>query len=162
MIPRYAVLSGRIRRDVADLGRVVDRVERALDLSRRQPPEREFLLDSVALNLHDFYTGLERILAHVASTLDQGAPGGPDWHRELLRQMTTEIPGYRPRVLQVETAASIEEFLRFRHVVRHVYAFQLEPERVERLAARLRPAFGDVRRDLWAFAASLDSLAEAE
>lgn len=159
MIQRYAVLSGRIRQDVGELGRVVDRAERALELSRRHPDQRDVLLDAVALNLHDFYNGLERILAYIASTLDQGAPTGSDWHRELLRQMTAEIPGHRPPVLEVKTAASVHEFLRFRHVVRHTYAFALEPERVERLAARLRPAFHDVSSDLQAFAVFLDELA---
>jgi hypothetical protein len=159
MIGRYAVLASRIRQDVAELERVVERVERALQARQHHPAERDLFLDSAALNLHDFYSGLERIFSHIASSVDQSTPAGPDWHRELLRQMTVEIPGLRPRVLAPEAATNVDEFLRFRHVVRNVYTFELDPERVESVASRLRPTFRDVRSALLAFAASLEGLA---
>jgi hypothetical protein len=73
--------------------------------------------------------------------------------------MTVEIPGLRPRVLSAEVTAAVDEFLRFRHVVRHLYAFDLDPERVERLAGHLRPTFLAVRDDLIAFAMMLENLA---
>jgi ribonuclease HepT-like protein len=161
MIGRYAVLAGRIRQDLAEVERVADRVERAIQARRQPAAESDLLLDSAALNLHDFYTGLERIFLHIASGVDQSAPSGPDWHRELLRQMSVDAPGLRPAVLSSATAGAIDEYLRFRHVVRHVYAFQLEPERVERLAHRLRPTVRDVAADLGAFAAWLEGLAHA-
>jgi hypothetical protein len=156
---RFAVLAGRTRQDVAALERVVERVERAVRARRLETAEPDLLLDSAALNLHDFYSGLERIFTHVASTVDQSVPTGPDWHRELLRQMTIEIPGLRPPVLALGVADQVDEYLRFRHVVRHVYAFALEPERVERLASRLPATFRDVREGLMAFASVLDDIA---
>lgn len=160
MIPRHALLASSIRQDLGDLGRVVERVERAAQGRRQENAEADLLLDSAALNLHDFYSALERIFTQIASTLDQSTPAGPDWHRELLRQMTLEIPGLRPPVLSLASIAAIDEYLRFRHVVRHNYAFQLEPNRVESLAAHLRPVFHDVSNDLEAFAAFLDALAD--
>jgi hypothetical protein len=48
------------------------------------------------------------------------------------------------------------------HVVRHVYAFELDAERVERLASRLQPTFGDAKAALIAFAAFLEGLAHVE
>jgi hypothetical protein len=159
VIGRYAVLAGRVRQELSELERVVDRVERAMQARHTAATERDLLLDAAALNLHDVYSGLERIFAHIASDVDQSVPSGPDWHRELLRQMTVDLPGLRPRVLTVEMAASVEEYLRFRHVVRHVYAFELDPERVERLAGRLRPTFHTVSTTLVAFTAFLDGLA---
>ena len=159
MIGRYAVLAGRIRQDLHELERVVTRVERAVQ-ARHRSADEDLFLDSAALNLHDFYTGLERILTHIASTVDQSVPSGSDWHRELLRQMTVEIAGLRPQVLPVDVAADVDEYLRFRHVVRHIYAFELEPERVERLASRLRPTFRDVETALMRFAAFLERLAD--
>ena len=156
---RFAVLAGRIRQDVAVLELVVVRVERAVQARDQHSVEQDLLLDAVALNLHDFYSGLERIFAHIASSIDQSVPTGPEWHRELLRQMTIELPGLRPAVLTSELAAEIDEFLRFRHVVRHNYAFALEPERVERLASRLRPLYRDVSVALLTFASLLERLA---
>lgn len=160
MIGRYAVLAGRIRQDLSELERVVERVERAA-AARRQHRAEDLFLDSAALNLHAFYTGLERIFTHIASSLDRSVPAGSDSHRALLRQMAVELPGIRPAVIADATADAVDEYLRFRHVVRHVYAFQLEPERVERLADRLRPTFRDAAAELGAFATWLETLAQA-
>lgn len=159
MTGRYAVLAGRIRQDVAEIERVVERVERAVQALRRQTAEQDLLLDSVTLNLRGFSTCLERIFAHIASRVDQSSPAGPDWHRELLRQMTVDVPGLRPPVLTAAMAADADEFLRFRHVVRHIYAFALDPEQVERLASRLPATFREIRTALLAHATLLEGLA---
>jgi ribonuclease HepT-like protein len=154
----YAVLAGRIRQDIAELDRVVARVERPVEPRRQHAADLDLLLDAAALILHDFYTGLERIFSHIATDVEQSPPTGPDWHRERLRQMTVDVPGLRPAVLTSATAGAVDEFLRFRHIVRHIYAFQLDPARVKQLAGQLRPTFAAVTADLTAFAAFLDGL----
>jgi hypothetical protein len=159
MIGRYAVLSSRIRQDVADLERVVVRVERAIRARHQLPQDADLFIDSVALNLHDFYTGLERLFEQIATGVDQSVPSGPDWHRDLLRQMTLPIPGLRPWVIDDQTAVDVDEYLRFRHVVRHRYAFELDPERVEYLAGLLRPTYQNVSATLIALAVFLEGLA---
>lgn len=156
MIARHAVRASRIRQALGDLGRVLERVERAARAGRQENAEADLLLDSAALNLHGFSSAPERTFTQIASTLDQNAPAGPDWQRDLPRQMTIEGPGLRPRALSPDTAAAIDEFLRFRHVVRRHYASRLEPERVESLAARLRQTFRDVGNGREAFASFLD------
>jgi len=69
----------------------------------------------VALNLHSFYSALERVFELIALELDGGALGGENWHTELLRQMSTDVPGVRPPVLQPDTAAGLDEYRKFRH-----------------------------------------------
>lgn len=160
MIPRHALLASRIRQELGQLDRVVERVEEVARARKRQGAEPDYLLDSEALNLHGFDAGLERIFTQIASSFDQSTPAGADSHRELLRQMTVEIPNLRPPVLSPEVAGKVDEFLRFRHVVRYNYAFQLDPDRVETLAARLHPTYREVKRDLEEFAAFLDRLAD--
>ena len=160
MIGRYAVLASRIRQDLVELERVTQRVHRAMQAARRDSPDRGLFVDSVALNLHDFYTGLERIFEQIASVVDQSVPAAHDWHRELLRQMVIGIPGLRPHVISAETAAVVDEYRRFRHVVRNVYAFELDPERVERLGDAVGPAFERISGELLAFAAFVEGLAD--
>jgi hypothetical protein len=158
VIGRYAVLASRIRQNVADIETVVRRVDRALEALEPSNPERDLLIDSIALNLHDFYTGLERVFTRIASELDESVPSGTDWHRELLGQMSTEIQGVRPRAISAKTANDVDEFLRFRHVVRHVYAFELNPQRVIELAKSLRSTFLAVESELSNFGSYLESL----
>ena len=157
---RYAVIAGRIRQELTELERVVARTERAMAAARQRPEDQDLYLDSAALNLHDFYAGLERIFRQIAATVDQGVPSGHDWHRELLRQMTVSLPQIRPQVLSVESAKTIDEYLRFRHIVRNIYAFEFDPERIEHLVQRLRPSFEQMRIELLAFAEFLEQLVQ--
>jgi hypothetical protein len=155
---QYRVLAGRIHRELEELGRVVTRAERALEAARQRPEDQDLYLDSAALNLHDFYSGLERVFSLIASSVDESVPRGHEWHRELLRQMGTDIPQVRPAVLSAQTVQDLEEYLGFRHVVRHIYAFEFDFERVERLVRHLRPLFERVSTELEAFANLLERL----
>jgi hypothetical protein len=78
VIGHYAVLASRIRQEMAELAHVVERAERAVQARRQHPAEQDLFLDSVALNLHDFYTGLERIFTHIAfATFLEGLAQNP-------------------------------------------------------------------------------------
>lgn len=126
MTERYLLVAARIRQEMADLERVVSRAERAMRSARRRSRDQDLYLDSVALNLHDFYSGLERIFHYAAANIDRSVPEGREWHRELLRQMGVALPGVRPPILSADTVRALDEYLRFRHVVRNIYAFELE------------------------------------
>lgn len=159
MIERFAVAAARIRQELGSLEQVVNRAERALAGARQNLEDSDLYLDSVALNLHDFYAGLERVFRHIGLTVDRSVPTGRDWHRELLQQMGVPLADIRPPVLSGEAVKSADEYLRFRHVVQNIYAFEFDPGRVETLVLGLRPAFERLRGELTAFADFLDDLA---
>ncbi|MCS6936014.1 MAG: hypothetical protein NZ610_05150 [Candidatus Bipolaricaulota bacterium] len=161
MSESYRVVAGRIRRELSDLERVVSRAERALATARQDPERQDLYLDSAALNLHDFYAGLERLFALIASSIEGSLPTGHDWHRELLRQMTSPVPQIRPAVLSPEVSKELEEYLGFRHVVRNIYAFEFDLERIARLVQRLRSVFERVQTELLAFADLLEQIAQS-
>jgi hypothetical protein len=154
----YSLLSARIRQELAAIEQVVGRAERALTLALKNSNEQDLYLDAVALNLHDFYSGLERLFTMIGAEIDGVKPEGPAWHRDLLSQMTLELKNIRPAVLSPQAAKAVDEYLRFRHIVRNVYTFELDPDRVERLVKNLRPAFAQVQTELLAFADFLEKL----
>lgn len=162
MIKRYAIVAARIRQELTSLERVVNRAERAIAAARQRPEEQDLYLDSAALNLHDFYAGLERIFRHVAAMVDQSVPSGPEWHRELLRQMNVDLSQIRPQVISAETVKTVDEYLRFRHVVQNIYTFEFDPERIEHLVQHLRPSFEQAKVELLAFTDFLDKLVQGE
>lgn len=158
MIEEYAALAGRIRQELADIENAVARAERALVAARKQTQDQDLYIDSAALNLHDFYGGFERIFQQIAATVDSSLPSSSEWHRELLEQMTGEVDSRRPAVLAGETSKALEEYLRFRHVVRNIYAFVFDPERIESLVLGVRPVFSQARVELLAFAQLLEQV----
>lgn len=147
-------LAGRIRTELLDLARVVERVTRLMAKARERSDED--YLDGVALNLHGFYAGVEHIFREIAREVDGSLPAGSDWHRELLVQMASELPGLRPPVITPETRSCLDDYRTFRHVVRNLYTFNLRPSRVQELAAGLPACFDAVTRDLTAFNAFLE------
>ncbi len=106
--------------------------------------KEEEIAESAALRLHNFYTGCERIFKLITSEVNGGIPHELDWHKRLLTQVALEINDIRPVVISLQTRKDLEELLRFRHIVRNIYGFELEPERIEALIAlviRLYPRF---------------------
>lgn len=91
-----AVLAGRIAGEQKELLVLVNRVEEGW--KRAKVKQDDYYLDGVALNLHGFYSGLERIFEKIASSIDEIVPSGANWRQELLNQMNTEVPGLRPAV----------------------------------------------------------------
>ncbi|KYH33106.1 hypothetical protein [Neomoorella mulderi] len=78
-------------------------------------------------------------------------PADPEWHRQLLVQMTLDLPELRPHVIRKETAALLDEYRGFRHVFRNVYGFNLAAERLERLVQKLPETLVALRWDLQVF-----------
>lgn len=107
-------------------------------------------VDAAALRLQSFYTGIERCLLQISRVLNGGTPDGGDWHRRLLERMG-HPSDERPAVLTASAIASLQEFLRFRHLVRHLYSYDLQPEPVERLRALSIALWPEVRTELNAF-----------
>ena len=162
MIARHIVSAERIRSELENIEEVVTRVRRAVEATAGDSVDSDLYWDATALNLHDFYTGLERLLRHIAAEVDGHVPAGAEWHQELLRQMATQLPRIRPAVFSKETIKRLDEYLRFRHVVRHVYAFEFDPQRIRPLAEALAGDFARVKGELAVFIDFLAGLADAD
>ena len=131
MSDRLLRLVNRIRSECQDLDRVVERVQEGWRRAERSTDD--LYLDSVALNLHGFYAGLERMFELIATTVDGEMPTGEHWHQLLLEQMASEIGGVRPAVIADDTRQALDEYRGFRHIVRNVYTFRFDPAKVQRL-----------------------------
>lgn len=156
----YQELVERIRGEIPDLEHVVQRALRIWSKVRKVPSEYDPYLDSVALNLHGFYSGLERLFELVARHVDRDVPISETWHRDLLQQVADERANVRPAVISQETAHTLDEFRRFRHLVRNVYTFNLVPEKMAGLLSVLPELWSAVQVELLAFADFLEELAQ--
>jgi hypothetical protein len=147
---RLLKLSERIQSEVVDLESVIDRIKEGWQRSKRSGDD--YYLDSVALNLHGFYSGLERIFELIASSVDSSKPNDKEWHKTLLYQMAQEVPQVRPAVISEKSRSRLDEYRGFRHVVRNVYTFKFDTEKVEKLATEVSGLFADISPELLAFA----------
>jgi len=151
---RLLTLAHRIRDELIEVERLIHRAQEGW--RRAGQSSDDFYLDSVALNLHGFYVGLERLFTLIAGLIDGTEPQGANWHQAVLQQMTTEIPDVRPAVISTATHEALDEYRGFRHVVRNVYTFQLDPAKVQRLIEKAPRMLDQVRLELLAFSEFLE------
>jgi hypothetical protein len=153
---KLAVLRADIGREMDDLRRLVAEAEEWQPLLSDWP--HTVRTRTVGGILHDFYCGVERIFRHIAARIDEDLPTSADWHIQLLHRMATDIETVRPAVLDRKTARQLDEYLRFRHLFRNVYGFDLEWERCRELLDDLPVTFGRLSQRLKTFDEFLHTL----
>jgi hypothetical protein len=151
-------LAERIRDEIIDLDRSVARASAAWERGKASA-DQDYYLDAVALNLHGFYSGVERLFELTARHIDRAVPGGEFWHHDLVSQMAQEMPDVRPAMISPDVAAGLDEYRRFRHLVRNIYATNLVPAKMQGLLERLPPFWYKLRAELTAFASFLEQIA---
>jgi hypothetical protein len=146
----YKPLVSRFHGEIDDLDLLVKRIARAWHLATTSAKDQDVFLDAVALNLHGFYSGIESLFQLVARHVDENVPDGDHWHKKLLLLMQEENK-LRPAVIDEKDVCFLDELMRFRHVVRNVYAYNLLPERVESLVQSVDGNWDNLRAELKAF-----------
>lgn len=121
--------------------------------------EEDISADSLAACLHSFYPGPETLFETIAIEMDEGIPKGERWHKKLLLQMSSEIPGRRCQVISEKSFDRLEAFRAFRHLFRNLYTHHLNPEGVFNLTSALQQTWSSVKIDLQNF---IDFLEKAD
>jgi hypothetical protein len=148
-----------ILRLVAELGQGLAELAKTRDaVVSRKDADDETTTYALALLLMNYYTGAERMFRRIA-TYFGGIPQGERWHVELLHDMTLEIPEVRPRALTASTRDRLEALLRFRHVVRNLYAWTLRRDELQIHVSELAETHAALERDLAEFDRFLRELA---
>ena len=108
MSKKYLILIENINNELDEINTIIQRAKKAwtLALEKNEP----FYLDSVALSLHDFYSGLERLFERVAENVDEYKPDSINWHREILNQMNPDVPNVRPAIISQSLKEKLDEY----------------------------------------------------
>jgi hypothetical protein len=71
--------------------------------------------------LQSAHTSLESGLLRILEILGEERPVGENWHADLIRRVSTSLPGRRSPILQSALAQAATETRRFRHRAMHNY-----------------------------------------
>jgi uncharacterized protein YutE (UPF0331/DUF86 family) len=88
-------------------------------------------------------------------------PTGREWHRDLLIQMSAEVTTIRPSVITRSSRNCLDDYRGLRYVIRNVYTFNLESDRLQELVQNLPGCYESVVQDLTKFCNFLEELEEA-
>lgn len=107
-------------------------------------------LSALAAMIHSFYSGVENIFKRIAVELDHSPPKGDAWHQGLLEAMSQSTEK-RPSVISNNLRSLLKEYLGFRHVFRHVYAFELQWKKIAPLALECEKVLAKLESELHRF-----------
>ncbi|MDR9403454.1 MAG: hypothetical protein RI580_08440 [Halothece sp. Uz-M2-17] len=84
----------------------------------------------------------------IARQIDYSEPSGENWHRQLLEQMSVEVPDVRPALISSFVRVELDELRRFRHVVRSIYAYKLDTKPVLGLANKMPVVWQNFKQEI--------------
>jgi hypothetical protein len=145
-----------LKSDIAAQQVTIERVfallqQRSLGLTPDNPEK----LESVAYQLHNFYSATEELLKLVAAHFENNISDAAQWHSLLLKRMTQPVPGLRPAVLGLDSYDALNSLRGFRHFFRHAYGVPIDYIQLQsnlNLAIALKPLLD---KDLAHFLAAL-------
>lgn len=146
---RNKELEELVTTELVNLERLVGEMNELL--SQGEEEKSSFQVRAAGSILHDFYCGVEKIFERIAVNVDKSVPAGMNWHTELLLQMGKEVEGVRDKILSEELVKRLKEFLRFRHLFRHIYGFELKWERIEPLCSEFESLLKDIKEEIKGF-----------
>ena len=137
--------------ELENISRIVSIIEKRKKDIKKHGIDAEVYLDSLVHNIENYYMGIEEIFKRIAVFTDEGIPEGPRWHSILIKGIARNIPGVRPSVIKDETRELLDEYRKFRHLVRNIYTFNIVPEKVMKLAHGITKVFNALRKDIKEF-----------
>lgn len=146
---KNSILLIRIRKEIEA---EINGIDRLLQEYRELPQDQGiYLLRAKGSIFHDFYSAAERIFQKIGEELNGGIPKSEQWHKDLLFDMTLELETVRPRVLSMKIHERMQVFLRFRHLFRNVYGYELRQEKIAQLDEQFEDTLTDFVKEIKTF-----------
>ena len=139
-------LKAKLLFEISQIDKLLNDSKPLFDLYTLKTPD--FIeMSAGAMVLHSFYSGIENILILIFKRYDEQLPNSNKWHMELLDKAFVSDKN-RKQILSNEAQKRLEEYLKFRHFVRHSYGFQLEWERMEDLIDGINNFWETIKKDI--------------
>ena len=113
----------------------------------------------LAYRLHNLYNTFENVFQNIAAVFENTLDDATRRHAQLLQRMRLDLMPMRPAVIDEAAYDALDELRRFRHLFRHAYDVELDPQRLRlvlhkamHLHGVYRPQFQrflDFVRTLW-------------
>ena len=151
----YTVNRNKLIQRISDERTKIERTVRGIanalqDIEIIAPNHKKYVEKTIASDLAEVYSGIERIFERIAREVDTHTPRGSRWHNDLLEQMA-ERQSERPHVISQKILLRLKELLDFRHKVNNIYRDELIYEKIEEHAKSIPEVFTAVFEELDTF-----------
>ena len=153
-------LKMELQNELKNLERIIRLASSELSGFSETPSELE--ISGMGKYVHDFYEGVERIFERIEKWMEIPLPIGESWHTFLLQQMEHEVQNRRPAVIDHALALRLHRYLRFRHLFRHTYGYELVWDELRPLVEGLAEVFEMLQEQIYRFLSVLTKMNHAE
>ena len=118
--------------------------------------------ESLGYQLHNLYCAFEDLFEFVAKCFENNIEDTSRYHIELLKRMTLDIEGVRPPLISRELYVALDELRAFRHVFRHAYAYEIDPDKIALLLKKFDEIEANYKNDLQRFLTLLTDVSDLQ
>ena len=148
-MPETEVFLKKLRHQSEQIDELVSSFRPLLDtVNIREPDLVE--LSALATVLHSFYGGVENIFTTIGKYVDNRLPSSPQWHKDLLQQMS-RLSKNRTVIVSEELYPVLIGYLSFRHFFRNSYAYQLDWDQMGPLVGSMVETWEEIKKSLTQF-----------
>jgi hypothetical protein len=141
-----SAITQKILLEIEQIDELIDESSFLFDLCKiREPNFVERC--GIALILHSFYNGIENIISMIIKNMDSVLPNGIKWHKELFAKAFEKTEN-RSQVFKEELRWPLNDYLQFRHFIRHSYGFQLKWEKMKNLLFDMNVTWKGIKEDI--------------
>ena len=116
-------------------------------LSKKQTEFTVIELSAIATFLHNFYNGVENIFKRISKYKQFQLSPSETWHKDMLNMVRDN------KVIDEKLYERLYDYLMFRHMFIHSYAFQLEWGKLKPLAVSLRDTYNIFKKSIMCYVA---------
>ena len=152
------LLKADIRDELETLSRIeqdYESIKRFITLSSEEVGSYD--RGAIGYLLHNYYNGCENIFRVIVRFFENDL-GPQTWHKDLLKRMKIDVPGFRPKVIDEELYTLLDDLRAFRHKFRHSYSFELDWDREKLLMKKFPATAKNVKKQISAFLEKLEAL----
>jgi len=140
--------------EISQIDKLFNEGKPLLDLIKLKD-KPDFIEKSAAgLFLNSFYSGIENIIFLSLKEFNIKLPNDISWHKTLL-EMTIKNNKNMPVLFQKDNKEKLEEYMRFRHFIRHSYGFNIDINRLKPLINNSIELWDNLKKDIDIFKKSL-------
>jgi hypothetical protein len=121
----------KIEYEISQIDELISETEPLLKLSHLKIPDN-VETSALGLFLHSFYNGIENITKIINKEKYGKLPSSIRWHKELLDLCFVKEKDNK-QLFDNELKDVLDDYLSFRHFIRHTYSYKIKWERMEHL-----------------------------
>jgi len=143
----------KIEHEISRIDKQINDVSPLLDLCRIKEKPDIIEMTAAAQVLHSFYNGVESVIILFFKYVNEKLPNDLKWHKTLF-EIAFGSNSRGIKILRDDIKVRLEEYLFFRHFIRHSYSSELDWDLMGSLVKEIEDMWKKIKTDFEVFIAN--------